>query len=168
MFNAPKSLQIIVAAMAFAIAGCADQPSAPAAKVAAASPPVTAAEMVGAWYQVFFDTDNSDINPRGQMIVTTVADVATKINTTRVTVIGKTDSIGSKSANAALSHRRANSVRDALIVAGIPANRIDTRWTGELKQNVSTVDGVETEMNRVVDIIVVKKGGFATDEHEPE
>jgi outer membrane protein OmpA-like peptidoglycan-associated protein len=71
-----------------------------------------------------------------------------------VTVIGRTDRIGAPPANIALSHRRANAVRDALISAGVPAASIDTSWTGEGKQAVAT-DAAEPR-NRVVDITVVK------------
>ena len=48
------------------------------------------------------------------------------------TVIGKTDSAGGDAANLRLSERRANTVRTAVWHTGtIPAQRIETRWTGE-------------------------------------
>jgi len=72
----------------------------------------------------------------------------------RVTVVGKTDRVGSAAANAALSQKRADRVRDALIAQAVPANRIDTSWTGEGKQDVATADNIAEQRNRVVDIAV--------------
>ena len=54
----------------------------------------------------------------------------------------------------ALSERRAELVRDALIAAGVPSARIDTSWLGEGKQDVPTPDDVAQQRNRVVDIVV--------------
>lgn len=112
--------------------------------------------LVGAWYQVMFESNSIELDNRSKMIVGRVANVVTSDPTTRVTVIGKTDRVGSATANLALSQRRANQVRDALVNAGVPSYRIDTRWTGEAQQEVSTDDRVAEERNRVVDITVVK------------
>ncbi|MBF0166824.1 MAG: OmpA family protein [Alphaproteobacteria bacterium] len=137
-----------------AVAGCADQAAQP--KMSAA-PTAGDPELVGAWYQVFFDSNMSDIDARGQMVVKNVAYVVRNNDTTRVTVIGKTDRVGDASANMALSQRRADKVRDALISAGVPVSHIETRWTGETKQNVSTNDDMEEHRNRAVDITVIKQ-----------
>ena len=127
------------------LAACADQGSPPAA---------AAPQLAGAWYQVFFDTDKADLSPRGQLIVNKVADVVRTNNEVRVTVIGRTDRAGTAAANMALSERRAELVRDALIAAGVPAARIDTSWLGEGEQDVPTPDDVAQQRNRVVDIVV--------------
>jgi OOP family OmpA-OmpF porin len=136
-----------VAAVGFAVlAACADQGPPPTA--------VGAPEMAGAWYQVFFDTDKTDLSPRGQLIVGKVADIVRTDDDVRVTVIGRTDRAGTAAANMALSQRRAELVRDALIAAGVPAARIDTSWLGEGEQAVPTPEDVAMRRSRVVDIIV--------------
>ena len=57
----------LLAAVGFAmLAACADQGSPPAA--------TAAPQLAGAWYQVFFDTDQADLSPRGQLIVNKVAE----------------------------------------------------------------------------------------------
>lgn len=127
------------------LAACADQGPPPAA---------AAPQLAGAWYQVFFDTDKADLSPRGQLIVNKVADVVRTNNEVRVTVIGRTDRAGTAAANMALSERRAELVRDALIAAGVPAARIDTSWLGEGEQDVPTPDDVAAQRNRVVDIVL--------------
>jgi OOP family OmpA-OmpF porin len=91
------------------------------------------------------------------MVVKRVAYVVANAGPTRVTVIGRTDRVGAPPANVALSRRRANTVRDALIAAGVPAGHIDTSWTGEGKQAVMTGDDFAESRNRVVDITVVKQ-----------
>jgi OOP family OmpA-OmpF porin len=155
MLDSAKILRAAVAGLALtAIAGCAET-AAPPPPAAVANGP----ELAGAWYQVFFDTNSSAINTRGQSILGNVAYVVANNATTRVTVIGKTDRVGKGRANMDLSQERANSVRDALIAAGVPADRIDTGWTGERRQQVATANDAPESRNRVVDITVVKQPG---------
>ncbi len=142
-----RSWRPLLAAVGFAVlAACADHSSPPAA---AAAP-----QMAGAWYQVFFDTNQTDLSPRGQLIVNKVAEVVRTNNEVRVTVIGRTDRAGTATENMALSERRAERVRDALIAAGVPSARIDTSWLGEGKQSAPTPDDVAQQRSRVVDVVV--------------
>jgi peptidoglycan-associated lipoprotein len=142
-----RSWRPVLAAVGFALlAACADQGSPP--------PAAAAPQLAGAWYQVFFDTDQADLSPRGQLIVNKVAEVVRTNDEVRATVIGRTDRAGTAAANMALSERRAELVRDALIAAGVPSARIDTSWLGEGKQDVPTPDDVAQQRNRVVDIVV--------------
>ncbi|MBF0355265.1 MAG: OmpA family protein [Alphaproteobacteria bacterium] len=155
MFHVNSILRSLAAALVlFAVVGCADQAAQPKTSSA---PTSGGPELVGAWYQVFFDSNMSDIDARGQTVVKNVAYVVKNNDTTRVTVIGKTDRVGSAPANMALSQRRADKVRDALVSAGVPLSHIDTRWTGETKQNVSTNDDMDEQRNRAVDITVIKQ-----------
>lgn len=152
MFQTTRILRVFIPVIGLAMAACAQQASAP--------PKITAmsdAELAGAWYQVYFDTSKTDIDARGQMIVNTVAHVVANADTTRVTVIGKTDRVGSDAANMALSQKRADVVRTALINAGVPMSRIETSWTGEGKQDVATSNEASERRNRVVDITVIKQ-----------
>ena len=71
-----------------------------------------------------------------------------------MTVIGRSDRAGTATANMALSERRAELVRDALITAGVPSARIDTSWLGEGKQSVPTPNDVAQQRSRVVDVVV--------------
>ena len=163
MFQSAKISRFLIAGFALSmVVGCAEQvppphASAKVAPAAAASSP----ELAGAWYQVFFDTNKTDIDSRGQMIVKNVAYVVANTTAARVTVIGKTDRVGDSATNMALSQRRANQVRDALIAAGVPAAHIDTSWTGEGKQEVATANDAAELRNRVVDITVIKPLGTA-------
>lgn len=127
-------------------------------QTASAPPPAAAQgpELAGAWYEVYFDTNSSSMDDRGRTIVRSVAYVVANNTTTRVTVIGKTDTVGAQASNLALSKLRADGVREALINAGVPASRIDTSWTGEMRQDTTTPNETANRRNRVVDITVVK------------
>ena len=154
MTQTGKILRAAVATLALAaVAGCAQQQAWQPPPVAAATSP----ELAGAWYQVYFDTNSSAINARGQLIVKNVAYVVANAGPTRVTVIGKTDRIGAPPANMALSQQRADAVRDALIASGVPADHIDTSWTGQGSQQVATAGDTAEPRNRVVDVTVVKQ-----------
>ena len=151
MFKSKNILRVLVSTLALsAMVGCAGQPYQPRADMESVP------ELAGAWYQVYFDSEGSTIDERGRMIVKTVADVAENNGPTRVSVIGKTDRVGTKSENMVLSRQRADVVRDALIAAGVPAGHIDTSWTGENRQEVATANNVSEQGNRVVDITVLK------------
>jgi peptidoglycan-associated lipoprotein len=147
-----------IAAVAL-VAACGGPP--PHSQQSSAPPPATnyratAPELAGAWYEVYFDTNSVVIDQRGRTIVSNVAYVVNNEPTTRVTIIGKTDRVGTQAANMALSQSRANAVRAALIAAGVPSGRIDASWTGELGQDTAGTVDVADRRNRVVDITVVK------------
>lgn len=155
MLHSGKIIGALVAGVALsAMAGCETASSPPVQPAA-----VTGPELAGAWYQVYFDTNSTALNTRGHAIVEKVAYVVANTSDTRVTVIGRTDRVGTGRSNLDLSELRANAVRDALVAAGVPANRIDTSWTGERRQRVVTVNDVAEPRNRVVDITVVKQPG---------
>ena len=157
MLQSPRALQLAVATLVLSfVAGCAEQATAPA------SPPTHDAatsgpELAGAWYQIYFDTGSIAINARGQMIVKNVAYVVANGGPARVTVIGRTDRVGSAPDNLALSHRRANAVRDALVAAGVPAAVIDTSWIGEGTLTAAAADEAVNPRQRAVDVTVVKQ-----------
>jgi peptidoglycan-associated lipoprotein len=154
-------LRLSAAAATVALAAACGGGPPPHAQSANNPPPVanyrdTTPELAGAWYEVFFDSNSTAIDQRGRSIVNNVAYVVKNEPTTRVTIIGKTDRTGTQAANMALSQNRANVVRTALIAAGVPPNRIDASWTGELGQDTAIASDVADRRNRVVDITVVK------------
>jgi len=157
MSKSPRALALAVAILALSFAaGCAQQATAPAPPPthdAATSGP----ELAGVWYQIYFDTGSIALNARGEMIVKRVAYVIANGGPARVTVIGRTDRVGAAPDNLALSARRANAVRNALVVAGVPAATIDTSWIGEGVQTAAVADEAVNPRNRAVDVTVVKQ-----------
>jgi outer membrane protein OmpA-like peptidoglycan-associated protein len=134
------------------LAGCAQTP---APSLVASNPPPVAPGPSAAWYHITFMTGSSTLGNQGALTVADITDVMQKNPGTIVTIIGKTDTVGSPNDNMHLSHQRADAVRDALVYHGnVAADRVDTRWTGETRQRVVTANQTAELSNRVVDIAV--------------
>lgn len=125
----------------------APQPPAPLpAPVAAAAGPRN--------FTVFFDFDKSDITTDAQRVLTEAANSAKSGNFTRVTATGHTDTMGTPRYNMALSIRRANAVRDALVREGIPSSAIVVVGRGETQLLTPTPDQTREPRNRRVEIFI--------------
>ena len=77
-----------------------------------------------------FDFDRSDIRYSESKKPAEIATYMSQNPTARLGIDGYTDSRGSTQYNLPLSQRRVASVRDALIQAGVPADRIETGTFG--------------------------------------
>ncbi|MCU5772330.1 OmpA family lipoprotein [Erwiniaceae bacterium BAC15a-03b] len=101
---------------------------------------------------VTFDSSSSTLKPAGANTLTGVAMVLKEYPKTAVTIIGHTDSTGTRALNMTLSQQRADSVGSSLITQGVAANRIRTQGLGPdhpIASN-STADG--KAQNRRVEI----------------
>jgi len=114
----------------------------------------TMAPMSPANYTVYFDFDKSVINPAGQEVINQVLSDASKHAPSSVSVTGHTDRAGPEDYNMALSLRRADAVRSALISGGVAADKITVAGRGESEPAVPTADGVREQKNRRVEIIL--------------
>jgi OmpA-OmpF porin, OOP family len=103
---------------------------------------------------VLFDFDKSDINAAGKAVIDFVLADAARRGTVNISVTGHADRAGSEAYNMALSLRRADAVRKALIAGGIPADAITVAGRGESEPAVPTPDGVKEQANRRVEIIL--------------
>ena len=139
------------------LAACAQNPpmAMNAPQPVPSNPPPIAPGANATWFSVSFESNAYTVNTDGQRAINDVI-AALQANPNAVaTIIGRTDTVGSRDYNMRLSHRRADAVRDALVYRGtVPAARVETRWTGEGRQNVPTGDGTAVAANRVVDIAV--------------
>jgi OmpA-OmpF porin, OOP family len=105
-------------------------------------------------YTVYFDWDKSVINPAGQDVINNVLADAQKHAPSSVSVTGYTDTSGPEDYNMALSLRRADSVRSALVAGGIAADKITVAGRGESDLAVPTANGVREAKNRRAEIIL--------------
>jgi outer membrane protein OmpA-like peptidoglycan-associated protein len=135
---------LAVVAVAFLLGAC-DEPAPPAA--APPPPPVKN-------FLVFFDFDKSTLTPRAMDIVKEAAAVAKSGQNARLTCTGHTDTAGPANYNMALSLRRANTVKAALVRQGVPADTITVVGRGETALLVATKDGVREPQNRRVEIVI--------------
>ena len=146
-----KSLFSVVA-VALLLGACSQTPPPP--------PPAPPAQSAMAPSQmppatVYFATGSSTLSPESMATIQQVAaNYKTTANAT-VTLTGHTDTVGSQNVNVALSQRRAEAVRNALVRGGVPAASITTAAQGEASLPVQTADNVDERRNRSVDIAVV-------------
>jgi OOP family OmpA-OmpF porin len=121
---------------------------------AEAPPPPQAPPVAPPSFMVFFDWDRSNLS---QQALTTIQQAANAFKTkgnARITATGHTDTSGPESYNMALSLRRANSVKDALVRDGVPAQAISVVGMGEKGLLVPTGDNVREPQNRRVEIVI--------------
>lgn len=105
-------------------------------------------------YLVFFDFDKANIRPSEEHKIDSAATDVRDRQAGKVTVVGHTDTTGSLEYNMALSLRRADSVREALIISGVPADIIEVIARGETEPRVPTGDGVREQENRRAEILM--------------
>jgi len=80
---------------------------------------------------VLFDTAQHQLQPGARRSAAQLAAILQQHPQRRIRVEGFADSRGSETYNLALSQRRAEAFRDALVENGVPADRIDVQGLGE-------------------------------------
>ncbi len=111
---------------------------------------------------ILFNVNGSDLKAGGTR---SLQKLATALNTDpnlKISVEGFTDSTGSDSHNQALSERRADSVRDALLAMGISSDRVQTHGYGEQYPVASNKTVAGRQLNRRVEIIISDENGKIT------
>jgi outer membrane protein OmpA-like peptidoglycan-associated protein len=104
-------------------------------------------------YLVFFDWDRYDLTEEGMRVVAAAAQNALSGGISTIMATGHADLSGPDAYNMGLSERRAETVRDQLILLGVPAEMISIAWKGEREPLVPTADGVREPQNRRVEIV---------------
>lgn len=73
---------------------------------------------------------------------------------TDISVVGHTDTVGSKELNFTLSKNRANSIRDLLVEKGVNLSYISTTSHGKENPLIKTDDNVNEPRNRRVEVVI--------------
>ena len=121
---------------------------------AAVAPPPAPPPVAAPSYMVFFDWDRSNLSAQALNTIKQAANAFKTKGNARITATGHTDKSGPENYNMALSLRRANAVKDALVREGVPATAIAVIGRGEAGLLVQTADGVREPQNRRVEIVI--------------
>jgi OOP family OmpA-OmpF porin len=142
----------VMVGLRFGFGAPAAPPPAPTPVVAAPpAPPPAAVAPSKQMFIVFFEFDKSALTADGKNVVDAAA-TAFKSGKSGIAIAGYTDLSGTQPYNMALSKRRADTVRAALVRDGVPAPAIDESWHGKENPRVPTADGVREPQNRRVEI----------------
>ncbi|MFV0389068.1 MAG: OmpA family protein [Pyrinomonadaceae bacterium] len=104
-------------------------------------------------YGIFFDTDSERIKPESKTALDQIIALANSQPTWKFDIEGHTDSIANDKYNQNLSERRANSVKDYLVRAGIAASRLNPVGFGESRPIADNKTELGRAQNRRVELI---------------
>lgn len=121
-----------------------------------------------------FDFDSAALKPENRETLSRIAGVLLASEGYRLFIDGHTDDVGTDQYNQRLSERRAGSVRDYLVKAGIPADIVEVKGFGKSNPLVPAKSSDAREKNRRVEIGIVdtiihyQTDGAATDQSKPQ
>jgi outer membrane protein OmpA-like peptidoglycan-associated protein len=108
---------------------------------------------------VLFDVGKSELKTGGLRAIDELARFLGEYPQRVVLIEGFTDSSGSDETNLALSQRRADAVRSALIERGVTAERVRTRGYGETFPKASNDTPAGRQLNRRVEVVISDETG---------
>ncbi len=107
-----------------------------------------------AGFVVYFDLGETRPTAESEAGWPAIAAAVTARPAPEVRLTGHADRVGSEAWNATLARRRAETIRDRLVAAGVEPGWIEIASWGETKPAVPTPDGVPEPRNRRVEIRV--------------
>jgi outer membrane protein OmpA-like peptidoglycan-associated protein len=113
---------------------------------------------------VLFDTGAATLKPGAATTVDRLAQFMRDYPERSVRIEGHTDAAGSDETNQALSERRAQAVREALVERGLPAERIGAVGYGEARPIAGNDTPAGRQQNRRVEIVVSDAQGVFADD----
>jgi OmpA-OmpF porin, OOP family len=100
---------------------------------------------------------NRTVVTAGQLMLDIFLSRAPTLNTSTITIVGHTDSVGDKTVNQRLSETRASSVKKYLVLKGLQPNNIRTSGKGDSSPVASNDTAEGRALNRRVDITVTRQ-----------
>lgn len=101
---------------------------------------------------VYFDFDSYVIKPEYQSVIAAHARFVKAQVTRKVAIEGHTDETGGREYNLALGQKRADVVRDALAILGVPQSQMESVSFGKEKPAVAGSDEAALSKNRRAEI----------------
>lgn len=146
---------MLVAALIALTSACASRPE-PAPKVTLAVAQIDRGVMIWLPDNVLFEFGKADINATAAApYLDRVASLLQNKTARAVSLEGHSDSVGRDEANLALSEKRALSVRNELLLRGIPADRLNTVGYGEIRPLPPNDSDTGRKLNRRVELIIL-------------
>ena len=146
---------MLVAALIALTSACASRPE-PAPKVTLAVAQIDRGVMIWLPDNVLFEFGKADINATAAApYLDRVASLLKNKTARAVSLEGHSDSVGRDEANLALSEKRALSVRNELLLRGIPADRLNTVGYGEIRPLAPNDSDTGRKLNRRVELIIL-------------
>jgi OmpA-OmpF porin, OOP family len=103
---------------------------------------------------VLFDFDRSNVKPEAAKILDRLVAFMQENKTSKVTLSGHTDNVGSDAYNQKLSERRVTAVREYVVKKGVDGGRISGQGFGESKPIADNKTREGRSKNRRVEIKV--------------
>ncbi len=108
---------------------------------------------------VLFNTNKAQVKRGGMRNVQKLADFLKQYPQQKVLIEGYTDNTGGNDLNQALSERRADAVRTALVGMGVSSERIETRGYGKSFPIAENDSSANRQLNRRVEIVFSDDNG---------
>jgi outer membrane protein OmpA-like peptidoglycan-associated protein len=105
-------------------------------------------------FLLYFVFGSPELTAESQALLPRIIAIAMTRTFVDISVIGHSDRVGPPGANASLSRRRADAVRDMLVDAGVDPAVIDATSHGEGNPLVPTPDEVPEPRNRRVEVTI--------------
>ena len=106
---------------------------------------------------ITFDTDKATLTPESTVQVTNIAEILKAFPNVKIKIGGYTDNTGDANHNLTLSGERANTVKNALVAAGIDASRLEAKGYGSEHPVASNETEEGRQQNRRIDVQVTAK-----------
>lgn len=113
--------------------------------------------MVVTLQDVLFETGKAELQPGAMSSLAQVAEVLREDPQRKVAIEGHTDNTGSPEFNQALSERRAQAVKDALVSQGASPDQITTRGLGPSSPVASNDNAAGRQQNRRVELVFAEE-----------
>jgi outer membrane protein OmpA-like peptidoglycan-associated protein len=107
---------------------------------------------------VLFETGKANLSTQANVSIAKLAQFLLNHPTRNLSIEGHTDSVGSDKYNDALSERRAEGVKKALLERGVGAERIVTKGLGKRYPVASNATAQGRQLNRRVEVVILNEG----------
>jgi OOP family OmpA-OmpF porin len=105
-------------------------------------------------YILYFQTGLAELDPRSRSDLAAAIAAAKGTPNVDISVVGHADATGADPYNLALSLKRAETISDALVAAGVPRDIIEVAYHGANNPLIPTPRGVPEQRNRRVEVTI--------------